>query len=155
MSSEAGLHDRSLILWSAKPQRELLRKQKNRDICPVLNCGSENVKKDNMKDKNVGSRRSGWGHLLSDHLTWMRTYRVILQHMLSFTASCHPTSLSAPLAPSSSSSSISCRSSARRFLSAWVKRSLSPSPLASYCVWRKENKNHYWHYISILFMVPQ
>lgn len=53
------------------------------------------------------------------------------QHVLSVRASCQPTSLSAPLAPSSSSLSISCRSSARRSRSAWVKS--SPSLLTCCC----------------------
>lgn len=72
--------------------------------------------------------------------------------MLSVRVSCQPTSLPAPLALSSSSSSISLRSSARRSLSAWVKRDHSNSALTTYCVKGiKESKNRYAHYVSNLF----
>ena len=74
--------------------------------------------------------------------------------MLSVRAPCQLTSLSVPLATSSSSSSICRRSSARRCFSAWVKSIWSPSPTASYCIayiWeeeKKDNDNHYLNFCS-------
>lgn len=53
------------------------------------------------------------------------------KHVLPVKASCRSTSLSAPLALSSSSSSTPLRSSARRSFSAWVKSTWTPSPPTS------------------------
>ena len=73
--------------------------------------------------------------------------------MLSVRVSCQPTSLPVPLALSSSSSSISWRSLARRSLSAWVKGDHSASSaLTTYCVKGiKGSKNRNAHCSSNLY----
>lgn len=74
---------------------------------------------------------------------------LILQHMLSVTASGQPTSLSAPLAPSSSSSSISRRSSARRSFSDCDKSTWSLTPQTSYCIVPHGGREK-WFFITFL-----
>lgn len=74
---------------------------------------------------------------------------LILQHMLSVTASSQPTSLSALLAPSSSSSSISLRSLARRALSGCDKSTLSLTPRTSYCIVPHGGREK-WFFVTFL-----